>query len=702
MEKTYVYSDDEERLSTKERNDEAIMMLDGLKFWLKTMKQYVDSENNPSPEIAVESVDRLLLGEPYLLSYNKQVLLFIAQPRFSMVDTDKGIVTIHAIRDIIADAQKKYPDVYAGITGGIALMVDEFEAVMGGMWWTSIIGFVLILAVFIVVFRMWISPVLAGAVLIIGVIWTAAFAALTVGSLNIMTSMFFIILFGLGIDFSIHVISGFTEHRRLGFDIRESTFKTLNIMGPGVSTGAITTAVAFLTLCISENRGMKEFGIVVGSGVIFSMLATFFILPSLLVLREKRYAKKKTAHDRAYSYEFKFLGNFSEKYSRGRIIAVILPILLTVFLGFQAKNIKFDYNMLNIEPKGTPSVDLNDTLVVQFDMSPDYALVTGSDLDSIRIMVEEAKKFGNISMVESITDYIPSRDDQNKRAEIIRSLRNDINRNRRTVPINNSTFNSVIEQLGRLWMNVTELSSLAFQQGQDRLEHKCYELVENPSESGSTDYIRELIAYFRENRSQAIRGLNNFKNDYFPYMREIALSMANPEFLSLDNIPQKIRDRYISKDSSHFLVSIYPKKAVWNLENLNAFTKNIWFALLGMVPLVSGALWMTGIASGFGLLLNVVNVMALPLIIGIGIDDGVHIIHRFRIEGSENIGKIFTSTGKAIFLTSITTMIAFGSLIFNAYRGLASMGLFLFIGIACCFITTILILAPVFRMIKHT
>jgi len=90
--------------------------------------------------------------------------------------------------------------------------------------------------------------------------------------------------------------------------------------------------------------------------------------------------------------------------------------------------------------------------------------------------------------------------------------------------------------------------------------------------------------------------------------------------------------------------------------------------------------------------LTVMNVMGLPMILGIGIDDGVHIVHRWKIEGKGKVRIVFASTGKAILLTSLTTMLAFGSLIFSIWRGFGQLGGALFIGVAACFLTTVIIL----------
>jgi len=98
--------------------------------------------------------------------------------------------------------------------------------------------------------------------------------------------------------------------------------------------------------------------------------------------------------------------------------------------------------------------------------------------------------------------------------------------------------------------------------------------------------------------------------------------------------------------------------------------------------------------------LTVVNVMGIPLIIGIGIDDGVHIIHRWRREGKGKLRTIFSSTGKAIFLTSLTTMLAFSSLIFSVWRGFGQLGGALAIGVGACFFTTVIILPAIIGFIE--
>jgi len=128
--------------------------------------------------------------------------------------------------------------------------------------------------------------------------------------------------------------------------------------------------------------------------------------------------------------------------------------------------------------------------------------------------------------------------------------------------------------------------------------------------------------------------------------------------------------------------------------------RSIKKVILAMIPLVVGVVLMVGVMEITGLQITLLNIMAIPMIIGIGIDDGVHIVHRYQIEGRNAHKPVFASTGRAILLTSITTMLGFGSLWFATYRGLGSMGIALFIGVGTCFFATVIVIPVLIGMFR--
>ena len=122
---------------------------------------------------------------------------------------------------------------------------------------------------------------------------------------------------------------------------------------------------------------------------------------------------------------------------------------------------------------------------------------------------------------------------------------------------------------------------------------------------------------------------------------------------------------------------------------------------LAFLPLVSGISFMLGVLWLFGQKLNYINMIALPVIIGIGVDDGVHFFHRYIQEGRGGMGRAVTGVGRAMLMTSLTTMIGFGSLMLYLMRGMASLGLALFLGVGGCLLFTFTLLPALARVFEN-
>ena len=748
FELTYVY--DEDSISTKERENNAIMFLDGVQFWLNTMGQYASQGDALDATRAILAVERFLIGDEYLISQDKDMLLLFAKPTFSLNEVDKVIKAENSIDALIHQVAEKYPSVYAGTTGTMALVRDETVAFSEDAFVTSLIAFVLIIILFVVSFRMWVAPIIAGLSLIFGIVWTGGFVALVIGRLNIMTSMFSVILLGLGVDFSIHIISVYTENRAAGNSIGDSLRLALLKSGNGVITGGLTTACAFLTLTVSETAGMREFGIVAGSGVIFCMLAAIVVLPAMLALRDKLLIRWRKDHYTVKSTEFKFLGTISMAVARNPILVLGLGAVFTILMLYAALQITFDYNYLNMQPVGLTSIKLQDEMEEEFDVTPDFALVTTPSVEEARRITETAKKLKMIGMVTSISEYIPSKEQQQKRIGHIREIRNSLTENQTITPFLEDRLEELYTQLYRVEDNVIELAQLAYLGGQDKVDEKCRQLIGDLEDPANVTMIARLIRQLKMDPAKTANNLSRFQDHYEPYFRKTALGMASTKPIAVEDLPPNILKRFVSHDGNNFLLTIYPKEGVWkNIEFLERFThqvqkiekrvtgvpsifyiligiiaadgriaasltlmvvfvlllwdfRNLKLTLLAMVPLMVGAIWMVGIMQLIGQQLTMLNVIGIPLILGIGIDYGVHILHRYRVEGAGNIRTVFTSTGKAVMLTSLTTMLAFGSLIFATYRGLGSMGSALFIGVGTCFLASIFILPALLKLVEKS
>ncbi len=751
FEKEYIQR--EGSISTRESEDNAVVFLNGLQEWLETMREYA-LETSLSKDNAKRAVDNLLLGEPYLLSYDRSALILNIIPNFTMMDASKLVSGTDAIQGVIDDLQKDFPDVTAGLTGMIPLGHDEMVYAEKSLGYTTLIAILGIIILLVVSFRMWVAPLLAVISLLVGVIWAGGTVFLVVKQLNIMTSMFVVILLGLGIDFSIHIISTFTEERSLGKSIEKSNEETFLKSGKGILSGALTTACAFFTLTISSSRGMKEMGIVMGSGLLCILLVTFLLLPSLLVLRERRLEKrrKKGKEKRRWARKdisFRFLGKATGFMGRHFITTLIASLAATVILIFFATKITFDQNYMNIEAKGLTSILLQDTVLDKFDLGMDYALILADSPEKSRKIAQASRDLASVAMAEDISFYLPSEEEQKKRLPYIIEIREAILSGSTAPSLKGSGIDDLLEELQRLEMNIKELQDMAYLGGQDKVEKKCSEIVGSPDDPSLKNRIEELVLLLEKNKNQAWKGLERFENDYVPYFKKTVIQMSSPEKITQDMLPLSVLDRYSNQKRDTFLVTVFPAGNIWqDAEYLKRFTEDLrkvsdratgfppifralveiigrdgrnaalltllivfllltldysnpGKALIAMIPLGMGLFWMVGLMKLAGMQLTVVNVMGIPLIIGIGIDDGVHIIHRWRREGRGKLRAIFASTGKAILLTSLTTMLAFGSLVFSVWRGFGQLGGALAIGVGACFLTTVIMLPGIIGFLER-
>jgi len=741
MEKEYIGQ--QESISTREKEDGAVEFLDGIENLVARLEQAAAGESAEEPVIRA-AVDKLLLGEPYFLSYDKTTLVLNAVPNFSLMDRDYIMTAAVQVQDLLDAYSPHFPDVKAGMTGQIAREHDEQVYAERSFGFTTLIALVFILLLLMFSFRMWVAPIFAIVNLFVGLIWALGGTALVVGQLNMFTSMMSVVLLGLGIDFSIHLISGFTEWRAAGDDIAAALEKTFLKNGKGIITGALTTACAFLTLVVSRARGMKELGVVTGAGLLSVLLATLLFLPTLLVLRERLIEKKRARKgDPKEAFiqrdlSIRSLGRISEWMASHYVFSLASAVAVSAFLIWAAVQIRWDYDFRNMEPEGLVSMELMDTIEEKFDLSMEYALVLADGVDESRELGEKYRDLATVALTNDISLYLPSREQQRNRKPYVSEIRDRIRAAHVQESFSAKDLSIFLQEVDRLEMNIIEMQDMAYLGGQDKVDAKCQRIVGDPEAPDSPN----LISRFRNRLSvedKVLNGLGGFQRSFAPYFKESVNTMCSTDPIQLEDLPPSVLDQYSNRDRDQFLITVYPSGSIYDGAFLNRFVDDLvrispkatgtapltqalmkvlgqdgrnamiltllivflllWvdfksarYSLMAMVPLALGVFWMVGLMYLVGIKLAIMNVMGLPLIIGIGIDDGVHIIHRWKHEGRGKVHTIFSSTGKAILLTSLTTMFAFGSMIFSVFPAWGVFGGSLFLGVAACFLTAIVIL----------
>jgi predicted RND superfamily exporter protein len=429
--------------------------------------------------------------------------------------------------------------------------------------------------------------------------------------------------------------------------------------------------------------------------------------------------------------------------------SVLFSLLLTLMFAWFGSKITFDHNYMNIEPKGLTSIELQDVVLEKFDMSMDYALILADDVDESRELAQAYKELGSVAVTEDISLYLPSSEQQQKRIPHIVEIIEKVQATPTEEGIVWNGIPKLHEEVERLEMNIMEMQDMAYLGGQDKVDDKCKSIVGDPDKPESQNIIQELLRLLEADQAQLLGGLSSFQESFAPYFKRSVIGMASTESIKLEDLPVSILDRYSNKTRKQFLVTVFPQGNIWqDAEFLNRFDDDLervsdkatgmppvfralieiigrdgrnavfltliivfllllvdfrspLYALMAMIPLACGVLWMVGLMKLTGMQITVMNIMALPMIVGIGIDDGVHIVHRWRHEGKGKVFTVFASTGKAILLTSLTTMLAFGSLVFSIWRGFGHLGAALFLGVGACFLTTVVFLPGIIGFLER-
>lgn len=766
------YTDSEENLRRDEVNVARSVL--GMTRSLELLSAGLAGQVEPGA--MTEAADAWVLGERWLLSLDRRMLLISCMPESDWLDLEGQIRAVDEVEAILAEVGERHPDVYASTTGLARVAKDEINSVGTYTLVLSLLALVLIFFLLSRTLRGWVVPVLALAPLVVGIVWTMGLIQLLFGSINLFTSMMALVLLGLGIDFSIHVTARFQEERTRGGPLTVVLTRTLDTTGVAVIIGAFTTAVAFLTLTVGRTVGFDEFGVAAGAGVLLTLAAIFFTLPSLLVIRERRRVRKGHPQagmvDDGHGIHFPTrAASGSDEDGRrglartgyawiGHVAAAAwrhpLPVLggtALIIVGgvYGMLDIEWEWDFLELEAAGLRSVELQREIPERFGTSDHAAWSVASSIEESRRLKEAFREIPTVGEVAALSDLVPPPERVERYRPRLETFRADVlNGDRDPWPA--AAGADLAAEIDRLWDNLDLMSNLAFTAGLDRIVTVIDRVTGLETSTGETDPDALLPTLTRQAGAEdCLRRVGPLAAAWAGRMKANLEAVTNPEPVTMADVPANQRRLYLPREGDGMLVNIFPRgylgdraalerfaaqteevdPAVVGTEQLillmNEETLNdgesaallalivtaglllVYFrspaGLLALIPLAVGAVAMLGLMYVLGIRYNYMNMIAVPIILGIGIDDGVHALHRFREEDDGSAGGVYRSfrhVGKAILLTSVTTMIGFGSVMVYEMRGMASFGQVLFIGVGACFLATILVLPAVLRLARRS
>jgi len=548
-------------------------------------------------------------------------------------------------------------------TGGYVVALDDAKLITSDMVVGLVSSLIGVMALFLLAFRRRAALVCAFFPLVTGIALAFAFGAVALGRINSLTSAFGGLVIGLGIDFVIVLYARYVEERRSGAPHEEAVDAMGRHTGVGVLLGAVTTAATFYAFLVTDFAGLWELGLLTGTGILLLVVTVFLLLPALLTIIQQRGRGDRPLHLHSFGSDLLFRASL-----RRPGLTIVAAAMITLILGFGVSRLKWDDDFRNMRSGDNRAIQLRQEVMDAFDLrfSPMVLRCDGADeteaLAGCRAILPELEALvdgENLVGVDTIAGIIPPRAVQEEliarleeAAPALEGVGSRFERALRSNGLNPAAFRDGIEIFmtaldRRQPLSLVDLEGTPLARVVDRY------VAAGDNEVSAAIYLYPPVGEWRRGASPALQTLLAG----YP-----GLVLTGPNIISAEL-----------------------RKIVWD-DALKAAVLGMivvfilmWLdlggplrALLALLPLAVGMVWMLGAMGWMGLRLNFFNIFVLTMIIGIGVDYGVHLLHRWNESGGDR--EALAETAKAIALAALTTMVGFGSLVLSHYPGLRSVG----------------------------
>lgn len=639
----------------------------------------------------------------------------VVQPRLDPSRLQPARQALDRARALAAEVAGQFDgEVTIRFTGKIALNTEELKSVSEGAAAAGVLSLVLVALILGFGVRSAKLVLATLLTLVMGLVWTAAFAIATIGYLNIISVAFAVLFIGLGVDFAIHFGLRYQEERYLGADHMDGLTRAAAGVGQALALCAPTTALAFFAFTPTAYAGLSQLGLISGTGIFVSFFSAIILLPAVLtVLRPGMAGRRRSVAAAASSA---FVMRF------GRVAAVV-----GIGAGFAAlfvlPSASFDFDPIRLKDPGTPSVQTFLDLAADSETSPYTVQVVADDRAAADALADRLKALPEVDRVVWLDSFVP--DDQDEKLEIVDLTALFLSSVVDAPPADPAGADAA--QDARALRDLT--ARLAELDGLDDPDGHAASVAR---------FARASAAILAADGSiQRPTALHDALFRYWPRTLDRLQTSLAPGPVAVEDVPASIRSRYRDADG-RLRMEVFPAGDLSDQEALRRFVN----AISAIVPEATGSsvqrvnagdivvdamrqatsiaailiivflslvlrratsvvlvLLPVGLAAALTVAATVVlnipfnfaNVIVLPLLIGLGVDSAIHLVMRAR-EEHDGSKLLETSTPRAVLLSALTTIGSFGSLAISSHRGTASMGELLTVSISLTLICTLIVL----------
>jgi uncharacterized protein len=669
--------------------------------------------------LAGDTLDKVMAGQDAVFSWQalvagkppqpSELRRFIdIQPVLDFAALRPGAAATDAIRQTVADLDltAKY-QATVRLTGQVPMSDDDYGTLRQGAFTNTAITMAAVLVILWLALRSFRIIVAVFISLIVGLATTVALGLIMVGALNLISIAFMVLFVGIGVDFGIQFSVRYRSERHDQHDLRTALRNAAAKVASPLSLAALATAVGFFSFLPTEYRGLSELGEIAGFGMLIAFATSITVLPALLQVLKPPGEPEPMG--------FAVLAPVDRFLDRHRL-PVLVGTFLVVLIGSPLLfHLPFDFNPMDLRDPGTESAATYRELQKDPQTGVNSIDVLAPSVDAADAIAKRLSALPEVAGTMTVSSLIPA-DQDRKLADIHRArqaLGDAISPERvEPSPSDSDIARSLTATAGALSQAAGQTAGRGAAAAR-RVSGLLLALAKSDSSAraraeaaaGSTlrialdglrkaldpqrvalqtlpaDLVRNWLAPDGEARVEALPRGN--PNDT-AVLKQFASSVLAAE-------PSATGPAVSYYESGRTVVRSFVEAGGWALL---AIAVLLWIALrritdvlLTLVPLLVAGVVTLELCVLIGLKLNFANIIALPLLLGVGVAFKIYYILAWR---AGQTGLLHSTLTRAVIFSAMTTATAFGSLWFSSYPGTSSMGKLMALSLACTMAAAVL------------
>jgi hypothetical protein len=568
------------------------------------------------------------------------------------------------------------PGMRVGFAGDAAIAVEELSALVSDLSVSSIFVFAGVMAAIVAYYRWWRSILIVGPPLLVATACAFGVASLPpfgVSFLNSNTAFLGSIIIGNGINFGLILLARYVEERRAGAPVRESLECAVRGSRGGTLAAAAAAAASYGSLSITHFRGFQQFGYIGGLGMLLVWVAAFLLMPSLVALLDRDGSTRPAAPPERARFSY-WIARLVGRAPRAVVMVSLVITALAAFEVFHFRwgsDIESNFSRLRRRDTWTSGEGYwgarMDSVIGKY-LTP-LALIS-DDPDQARAVEARLKSelddpafAGRIDTIRSIDDVLPS--NQEEKIALVSTIREDL-----TPRVKAALTPSQRDYVDKL------LGATALPIGLDDLPRTfTLGLRERDKRVG------DVVLVYPTPDSDWWNGvaIQKFVERLRDVARESSLGGRPPRVAGSVALSSDIAQAIMHDGARAFVFAFVGVGGV--VVALLRFRRATIYVV---ASLLVGLLWLAGPTHLLGIRINFANFIAFPITLGIGVDYAVNVVSRYEMDGKRDVLSAVRSTGAAVALCSLTTIIGYSSLLMAQNRALHLFGLLAVLGELAC------------------